>query len=511
MAKFCIENEWLKKTLAVLFFIIALQSFYSYIGVYKHLDRRPCGIHAWAQCQRASVAQGYYKEDMNFFLPRVQRYSKMGGVAGVEFPIIYYMGAILYKVFGFNEIYLRLISLIMVSLGLFFFYLLSIKFLKSILWSLAAVGSAFFSPVLLYYTPSFLPDAPSMGLVLMAWYFFFNYKDSGKEKYFNWFIILGTLAALIKVISFMCFAAVVCLIILDRLKLFKQENKPHLFQNPLKMILKLGIGTGFVVAWYYYANWLTIAYENEAFCLTPVTGGAKIFEQVYQRIEEYWLFKYYAYETYMLILSAILCFVFLRSYVNRFLFTITIIYLLGSICYVILFITQFLNHDYYIISIFPTIFFFFLCFADALSKFIKHRFIILNALMLVIIFFNMKECIINCEEVYTDRYDRLTYYGIDERPYYDLEPRLRAIGIKRSDVLMSGFDDTFCNTLYLMDQVGLLLPDRADSNFVKKTLADKKIKYLVLNDSVKFNAIYRTDLDKKIVLTHRGLIVYKLR
>lgn len=511
ISRFRIQNESVKKIVAVLVFLIALQSFYSYIGIYKNIQRRPCGVHAWAQCERASIAQGYYKEDMNFFLPRVQRYSEHGGVSGVEFPVIYYMGAVFYKVFGFNEIYLRLISLILVSIGLFFFYLLSLRYLKSIWWSLAVVASALFSPVLLYYTPSFLPDAPGMGLVLMAWYFFFKYKDVEKEKYFNWFVIIGTLAALIKVVSFMCFAAVVCLILLDRLKVFKNENKIHLFKNPLKMIFKLGIGTLVIFSWYYYANWLSKAYENEAFCLTPVTGDANMFEQVFHKFMTFWAFRYYSYETYVLMISAILCFILCWRHVNKFLFSLTIIYLLGSVCYVILFIAQFINHDYYLISILPMIFFLFLCFADALSKFIKQSSALLNVLLVVIIFFNMKECLINCEAFYTERYDHSTYYGIDERPYYDLEPRLRAIGIQRNDVVMSGFDDTFCNTLYLMDQVGLLMPSNADSSFVKRTLEDKKIKFLILNDSTQFNKIYRTDLDKKIVLTHRGLIVYKLR
>ena len=136
---FSIRKKNLKLIVSIGLFVLGIHAFYSYLGVYKYLDRRPCSVHSWAQCQRASIAQSYYRDNMNFFLPRTQNYTKNGGITGVEFPIIYYSAAVCYKLFGFNEIYLRVISLSIVTLGIFFFFLLVNKFLGNPFISLATI------------------------------------------------------------------------------------------------------------------------------------------------------------------------------------------------------------------------------------------------------------------------------------------------------------------------------------------------------------------------------------
>src|SRR6218665_2060714 len=173
-----IKNPKLRTLFSVALFLLLLHALYAHIGIYQRLPERPCSIHASAQCQRASVAQNYYHVDMNFFKPRIQRYRTNDGITGVEFPIIYYTAAVLYKCFGFHEVYLKLISLLIVTAGFLLFYLLARSILKNNLLSLVVVFSGMLSPVLLYYSANFMPDAPAMGFILCAWYFFFRYLDS---------------------------------------------------------------------------------------------------------------------------------------------------------------------------------------------------------------------------------------------------------------------------------------------------------------------------------------------
>ena len=135
--KFKIKNTYSKNIIATILFLIALHFyFYSYIGTYNYLHKRPCSVHSSAQCQRASVALNYYEEDMNFFKPRVQKTVNIDGesrITGLEFPIIYYTAAIFYKCFGFNEIYLKYISLFLCSIGFIFYNLLVLKYIKNII------------------------------------------------------------------------------------------------------------------------------------------------------------------------------------------------------------------------------------------------------------------------------------------------------------------------------------------------------------------------------------------
>jgi hypothetical protein len=85
----------------------------------------------WAMCDRASVARNYAQESMNFFEPRVNETKEGEGITGLEFPIINYGAATLYKVFGFHEFLYRGLMLLVYLAGLFYAFLITGFFLKS--------------------------------------------------------------------------------------------------------------------------------------------------------------------------------------------------------------------------------------------------------------------------------------------------------------------------------------------------------------------------------------------
>ncbi len=509
---FSIRKKNLKLIVSIGLFVLGIHAFYSYLGVYKYLDRRPCSVHSWAQCQRASIAQSYYRDNMNFFLPRTQNYTKNGGITGVEFPIIYYSAAVCYKLFGFNEIYLRVISLSIVTLGIFFFFLLVNKFLGNPFISLATILCAFVSPVLLFYSPNFLPDAPSVGFVLMAWYFFFKFLDSNQKRDFNIFILCATVAALLKAVALICLIIIICILILDRLKFFKSTGKIFLLASPRTVLVKIILSFAIVLSWYLYANWLAIKYENETFCLRPLSVDFNVMEKLIPAVKNFWLYQYYSYESYVLLIGALLLISVLYKFANKLLVTITLLYILGSACYVILFAGQFINHDYYIITIIPSVFFLLLSFANVITKLANTHFITFKVLLFVTLFFNLKECLKNCKLNYNERYSSESlYWSYVERSFYDLEPKLRMAGIKRTDVTLAAFDETFCNDLYLMDQIGYPINTGTTENALASIIARPESKYLVVTDSSKFRKLYPYDLSSKIILYHRGLLVYKLK
>ncbi len=512
--KIQIKNKVVKKIISILIFSISIHLLFSYIGVYKFIDKRPCSIHSSAQCQRASVALNYYKNDMNFFEPRIQRYYTGSGITGLEFPIIYYSAAIMYKLFGFNEIFLRLINLSFVLFGLFLFYKLSYTYLKSYILTLFIIGSAVISPVLLFYSPNFLPDAPSFGLVMASWYYFFRFMNTNKNKYLNLFVMCGTLAALIKSIAILCFLVVFSLLILDALKFFKTTEKIYLFKNKKRILLTIIIGFLMVFIWYFYAHYITIKYNNQTFALSPimVDSWASLMK-VWEFMKNYWAFQYYAYETYILLLLAIIIVIICIKHVNRLLISITTLYILGSICYFYFFTNQFQNHDYYIIAILPCAFFCLLTFGDIIIKLSKKYFRPIIVILVIALFFNIKEALINCKKNYYNRYlYELEYLqGIDYRSYEELEPILRSKGIKRTDKTISAFDETYCSSLYLMDQIGINIDQATSIGGLEPLLQLPEIKYLVVNDSAKFNQLYHRDYRDKIIITYRGLIVYKLK
>lgn len=507
------NNVALSKYLKVLTFLVPIFCFYLYIGVFKYIHIRPSSIHISAQTQRASIALNYYKADMNFFKPRIQRHMEGEGITGVEFPVIYYLGAIMYKLFGFNEMYLRAISLIIVTLGLYLFYLMAAKILKNNIIAIIITISGSLSPVFLFYTPNFMPDAPSMALHLGAWFFFFKYLTDNNKKTFFWFVALGVLASLIKAIAFMAFIVVGCLLVLDKLKYFKKYKNGRLIDNHFFVIKSLVIGTLVFLSWYIYASWLTNHYKYQSFALSPIMVDSwKGAMDVFIYIKNLWSQYYYSYESYVLLLVALTLVLLLMKHANRLLFTITILNLFGSLCYFYLFLNQFQHHDYYTIAILPTVFFLLLTFGEMIVRFSEKKFAAVNIIFIVVMFFNMKEGIKYCRKIYEQRNTRYIYYWAgDYRAYEDLEPKLRKARIKRTDRFISAFDESYCGSLYLMDQLGVNIGNKTTKEDIDYMVKHPNLKYLILSDSAKFNQIYPNNFKDKIILYHRGLIIYKLK
>jgi hypothetical protein len=504
----------LNKILKTAFFLISVHFLFTYIGVYKTMHLRPRSIHSWSQCERASIALNYYQTDMNFFKPRIHKLHDGDGITGLEFPFVNYTVAILYKLFGFHEFYYRAFVLATLLFGVLLFYFLSFSFTKNYLLSLASIGAAFFSPVLMYYAANFQAETTSLGFVLASWYFIFKYFNSSKKKYFYWFFTFAALAALVKITSLIVFGVVFGLVVLDHFKFFhKTRNNIELIPHKILVLCYSALGTIMVFAWYKYANWLSDTYHSDAFLLSQriVTDKQEAIS-IWTYIKKTWAYEYYAGETYVLISCILISMILGYKKVSRLLFTVTFLTFLGSCCFVFLLFFQFRNHDYYIIPLLPFVFLLLLTFADFVSRLAENYFPPLKFIVVIILFFNGKECVIHCKESYSYRYDPYIFaFTGDFTPYEDLEPKLRSLGIKRTDVTLSGTDETYCNTLYLMNQMGWTYEAGADHAWVRSLIKKKNIQYMVINDTATFNRMCQHDFRDKIIGYHKGLFIYKLK
>lgn len=511
--KLSFKNPRLSILLSVFIFIVALNCLYSYVGIYKFIEKRPCSIHISAQTSRASIALNYYENNMNFFTPQQQKTLDGKGYTGLEFPVIYYMGAICYKLFGFNEMYPRLISLVILSLGLLMFYLLSLQYSKSKFLSLGIVVGVAVSPVLMFYSANFMPDPPSLGLILTAWFFFFKYLKTNTRKHLNLFVVFGTLAVLLKVTAAICFVIVFILMLLDNFKFFRQYGKEYLFPEKKKLSLRMLLGLLLVVLWYKGSALYTSYQGGETFMMSVnMYENWEGLLNVLSYMRDLWLNHYYSYESYVLLACVTGSVILGFKLVDRLLFTITFLYIGGCLCYFILFLNQFIFHDYYVIMMFPALFFLFLCFADIFGKISERYFYPVIPVFLVVLIFNLKESV---EKTRISFYERnssdIFYWTGDYRAYEDLEPKLRKLGIKREDRVVNGYDETDCAGLYLMNQLGINFGPGTSQRALDSCMQHKNAKYLVLNDSAKFRKDFGYNIPEKVIATHRGLIIYKLK
>lgn len=84
----------------------------------------PRGPHIWRQTYTLSFVQNYYNDNLYPFAPRLYNMSWRNDIDDkyiIEFPIVHYINAVIWKIFGKNEVTPRLVTLIFSVLG--FIYL----------------------------------------------------------------------------------------------------------------------------------------------------------------------------------------------------------------------------------------------------------------------------------------------------------------------------------------------------------------------------------------------------
>ncbi len=476
-------------------------------GYQNILFYRPQSIHQWAQCDRASVAFNYYMNGFHFFKPQVHNISNGSGITGLEFPIINFLAAIGYALFGFHEYIYRLIVFLCLLSGLINAYRLANLLLSNSIVAALPVYLLFASPVLAYYGITFLADPVSLGLALSGWYYFFRWQENKKARTLITTIVFCSLASMIKISSLINPLAMAAFVFLNAdgktfamIKVRVQQALPFLI-----VIIP-------VLAWYFYASWLNKTYESKVFMLEmrPVSSWEE-FITIWKEIEQTWLWRFYPKIYFIALLIGSVSIAALPQKINKPLLTITLLLYVGAISFFLLMFTQFRIHDYYIIPLMPAFFFHWLLIIKQFSLiqliWVKR----LSALLfLSLVCFVITEAKDHLTFVYAKsswQYSPLVY----DR-YFFLEPELRKLNIQPEDPVISIFDLSFNVTLYLMNQRGFTVGPLTPQKEIIKELQNPLYKYAILNNfnPSRFDPVMDSlNLGKKI-LDWNDLTVYQL-
>ena len=171
----------------------------SFVQHYNHFQKDLVSIHVWRQSQTQSTIINFYEEDMNILDPRRNDRGDGDGIFRMEFPLMQWMTAGLYNIFGNHLIISRIFMFIVGLFSVFGIYkMLFALFRKE---KLAIIGAwAFnFSPGFYYYTINPLPD--NLALCCSIWgvaFFFMWYKDKRLHSLFlsGFLLSIGALCKL---------------------------------------------------------------------------------------------------------------------------------------------------------------------------------------------------------------------------------------------------------------------------------------------------------------------------
>jgi hypothetical protein len=148
---------------------------------FNYFSRNLMSIHVWRQTETQSTIVNFYEEGMNLFEPRRNERGEGDGVFRMEFPLMQWMVALVYKVFGNHLIITRIFMFIIGLASITGIYrLLELIFQNHIL-ALLGAWALNFSPSFYYYTITPLPDNFALCCSLWGLVFFFGWLRKDRQ------------------------------------------------------------------------------------------------------------------------------------------------------------------------------------------------------------------------------------------------------------------------------------------------------------------------------------------
>ena len=476
------------------FIMLVFSFFYNY---HEIVNYRPTSMHQWRNSVSASMALNYAHEG-DFFHPRthnLQADDRTSDVSVTEFPVIYYFVGMLYRVFGIHEQIFRLVNILIGFVGLFFLFRLGIRVFENTLYAMVLPLLIFTSPIFVYYINNFIPDAPSLSIVFIAFFYFYRFYEKGRNRDFLLSLVFFALAGLIKTPAFLLYFAVLGLLFLELIFQVKFHAGRKLFYRwQIHLASLLGVLV-LAVGWYTYAKMYTDAHGGVVsnveirpiWILTQETISTT-WESVK---EKFWSGKYHS---PVLLIASLLLFVHNMVYwkrYNRLISWLVLLTFFGGISFSLLFYRSLKNHDYYQMNnlIVPMLIIFnFLLFMKENYRSVFRLWITRSLLAIFILFL-----FISCRSLITRHYygGWFEWYAKEQynNRYDDITPYLRSLGITRYDKVYCTPDPSINISLYLMDQKGFTDFFRKDATFREKLelFTNAGMQYVVVGDTAVMN------------------------
>lgn len=339
--------------------LIALLAISSFVCLFFFLRMNtvffsgPAGIHIMRQTDSMSFASQYYNKGFHFFKPQLFNLKNSEGKAACEFPLLYYITALLYLIFGKNYLILKLLNLLILYLGIFNVFRLAYGFLKDYFYAALIALFLFTSTVFNYYSFNYLPDTAALGFVFSAWYYIFRYiSNGGRSDLFVAFIffLLGSLIKVTYLVNPLSIMAVALfLMIKGNEKYFSKEQQKSIIWIGLSTVVLTGI-------WNLYVLWYNASNDSHSFNTTilPIWNlSQERILVIWHHMRHYWHVNYFYQSSFHLLFVFVFFQIITLRKANFQLILLLGFLFIGGFFYWMLFYSQFQDHDYYFLAFFP--------------------------------------------------------------------------------------------------------------------------------------------------------------
>lgn len=501
------------------FLVLLMAGVFSYYGIWDWWSMGPVSVHRWRQADSISQVLCYFENGLQFFRHQVHNLEGEGGAAVSEFPVLYFLTACFYHLVGEHPGILRIIHLMILVWGLSHYAVLVAGLSQHRLMGLLGVVLILGSPIIAFYGFNFLPNIPALGFMLAGFGFYYSFTQSRKNYHFWFFILLNTLAGLLKATMIVPFLAWLGTWILIRL-LFKNPDV-HLapFYPQAKKVFQSAMWVLAInLIWLGWVRYYNAAHGSVNFLTTiyPVweLEGQEV-SRIWNMILEKRFTRWFAPFTFLILLVWSGITFFRKNETPKPVWIFFMLLWAGAVSVFLLFYFQFQHHDYYLIDLMylPMAGLTVLCYdlgrwiraaqsPDSFWQSIPGSFIILWVVLLVPALWNVQYAKSHLEHVFSPGHSDMR--GFPPGLYEDI-PSLRAhvqnLGLDyKKDKVLTLPDPSFNVSLYYLNLRGFTHKNVALPKEKWEQLWKKGVRYVIVFNS---ELISHPDL-KKITSSYLG-------
>lgn len=471
------------------------------------------GVHQSAQCDRASLAQNYFYNGFNFFYPEVNENRCEDGIVSCELPIISYCAAISYRLFGYDEFWFRLITFFVFTVGIFALFNW-IKNYSNSLISYVLIVLLCSSPILLFYANSFLPDIPSFGLILIAFYLFF--KLHIKHAYLpnsNSFILkvvfilcLG-LSVAIKTTSLVHWLTLTSLLVFSNIKplnIIIISKKELAFQLCFAILIP--------ITWYLWSRQLAINHNADYFLMQlPEWTNWSNYKDAWLIYLNNWPDQTFVLPLFYIVTFGLVVQFFLFKKSISHLWFLSVINTLGAFSFLTIMMFQFRYHDYYIITLFPTFvlnWIYILAYLSTLNK----SFVYFKVAILVLLIIGANYHYNFGKKNLTERYTFGNYWEQSHQnpsDYIMFKNKIQSINISRNDCVLVGYDISPNNILYYLHLRGYRFYSDQSEEKLSSIIGNAQLKYIISNEET-FEGQVKKYVGLKFLKSYKNIKLFQI-
>lgn len=155
------------------------------------------GNASWRETQTAMITRNLVEDGFDVFHPRIDWFGHEKAYLALELPLYNVIVGAFYSLLGENEVFGRIVSILLSAATMFFFYRIALIVFeeKTALYALVAF---ILSPLSIYYGQTYMPEALMLFLSVGAIYFMMCWFEKGKKSHLFYASVFSMLAFLVK-------------------------------------------------------------------------------------------------------------------------------------------------------------------------------------------------------------------------------------------------------------------------------------------------------------------------